>query len=251
MSWTSKDKWVKLSKIYYRAQFENMVISPFLNPSYLIRRGLYLGISKYSGFLKGSILDFGCGRKPYTSLFSNCNSYTGLDIKLNEDSEKNVFADIYYDGITFPIPSSSFDNVFSSDTFELISNPDVILGEIHRVLKDDGYFLLTVPFVWEEHWLPFDYSRYSSSGIKTLLEKNNFSVLSVDKSTSYFITTLQTFIFFIYQKVFPKNKYLKLIFTTLFLSPLNLIGLLTDKVFPNRGRDAFYHNNIVLARKVL
>src|SRR3546814_4577495 len=41
--------------------------------------------------------------------------------------------------------------------------------------------LLTVPFVWDEHEQPYDYARYSTFGLKSLLERNGFNVLTQKK----------------------------------------------------------------------
>ena len=58
-----------------------------------------------------------------------------------------------------------------NQVLEHVFNPDEFLLKINRVLKNDGKLLLTVPFVWDEHEQPFDYARYSSFGLKALIEK--------------------------------------------------------------------------------
>lgn len=239
-----------MKNLYYKSQFIPNFLFLFVNPSFFIRKGLYNFINRYAPKMNGSILDFGCGRKPYKELFINCTKYVGLDIKLNEDSERNVFADIYYQGNKFPIENETFDNIFSSEALELISNPDEILGEINRVLRPEGYFLLTVPFVWEEHWLPYDFCRYSSSGIRTLLERNGFAIIEQHKSTTYFETAWQLLIFYIYQNIFPKKKIMRLLFTIIFITPLNILGWLFNWLLPNNREHLLFHNNIVWAKKI-
>jgi len=238
-----------IKKIWYKSLFKPSFLGIFINPSFIIRLGLYKGIVRYSKLLQGDILDVGCGKKPYRHLFINAHEYVGMDFRIDDRTDHNVIADIFYDGKRFPLATESFANVFSSEAFELISNPDEVLAEIYRVLMPEGYLLLTVPFVWEEHWLPFDYCRYSSSGIKILLERNNFEIIEQIKSTTYFATVWQMFIFFIYQNLFPNNKYIKLFLTFLILSTLNIVGLLFDLILPNSKENLFYHNNIVLAKK--
>ena len=41
-----------------------------------------------------------------------------------------------------------------------------------RVLKDGGLLWLSVPFIWGEHEVPFDFRRYSSFGLKKLVQEN-------------------------------------------------------------------------------
>lgn len=239
----------EIKQYWYKSLFIPSFLGIFINPSFIIRLGLYKGVKKFSKLLKGDVLDIGCGKMPYRNLFTSVDKYVGMDIKLDELTEGNVNAHIYYDGKVFPLANESFSNAFSTEAFELISNPDEILAEIHRVLIPGGYFLITVPFVWEEHWLPFDYCRYTSSGIKTLLERNKFEIIEQIKSTTYFSTVWQTLIFYIYQNLFPSNKYFKLLLTIIIISPLNIIGLILDLILPN-GTTLYYHNNIVLTKKI-
>lgn len=46
-----------------------------------------------------------------------------------------------------------------------------IVKELNRVLKENGEMLITVPFVWNEHEIPYDFGRYTSFGIIDLLQK--------------------------------------------------------------------------------
>ena len=53
---------------------------------------------------------------------------------------------------------------------------------------------------------------------------------------------------YIFQHVLPKNNYLKLFLSPFFVSPVNIIGILLGSILPKN--DSFYHNNIVVARKL-
>ena len=59
------------------------------HPLYFIRKGLFNKISLYAPQLSGNLLDFGCGEKPYESLFTNVSSYTGLDYNSEGHSQAN------------------------------------------------------------------------------------------------------------------------------------------------------------------
>ena len=43
---------------------------------------------------------------------------------------------------------------------------------------------MTVPFVWDEHEQPYDYARYSSFGLKHILNENGFEVIEQRKSNN-------------------------------------------------------------------
>ena len=52
------DKWLR------REAFIISPVSILVNPYFIIRRGLFEGITEIAPDIKGEILDFGCGSKP-------------------------------------------------------------------------------------------------------------------------------------------------------------------------------------------
>ncbi|HEX3433923.1 MAG TPA: class I SAM-dependent methyltransferase, partial [Solirubrobacteraceae bacterium] len=60
-----------------------------------------------------------------------------------------------------PAPNDTFDVVFSWSVFEHVSNPVLMLNEVHRILKPEGVFFLQLwPFFHSQHgghlWLTID-----------------------------------------------------------------------------------------------
>ena len=155
-------------------------------------------------------------------------------------------ADYYYDGKTFPFKESEFDSVVTNQVLEHVFNPDEFLSEINRVLKTKGKLLLTVPFVWDEHEQPFDYARYSSFGLKSLLEKNGFEILDLRKSVNDYSVLAQLFNAYIY-KITRRNIFIKNLALILILAPITISGIIISKILPNNND--LYLDNIVLAEK--
>ncbi|MNU79750.1 hypothetical protein D3C71_693670 [compost metagenome] len=235
-----------LKKTYKRAQFEPTFVSLMINPFFIIRRGLFRGIKKYSPYMKGKLLDFGCGSKPYKHMFE-VDEYIGTDIEVSGHSHKNEHIDVYYDGNTLPFEENTFDSILCSEVFEHLFNLEEMLDELHRVLKPGGFMLITVPFVWDEHEIPYDFGRYSSFGLTFLMEKHRFKVEESFKSTTYFETIIQMRNAYIYQHIFPKKKVFKLILNPLIIFPLTLWGLFWNLILPRNKN--FYHNNIYVVKK--
>lgn len=153
----------------------------------------------------------------------------------------------FYDGNIIPFEDNYFDAIFSSEVLEHVENIDEILRELYRVLKKDSYMLVTVPFVWDEHEIPYDYSRLTSYGIINLFKRHNFQIISISKSTNYIETIFQMINAYIYQFIFPSNKYLKFVLTILLITLFNVLGIIFSKIFPKK--QSFYNNNIVLLKK--
>lgn len=224
--------------------------SVFFNPFYIIRRDLYKSLQQNAGFLHGDILDFGCGSKPYAGLF-NVASYTGLDYQTEvSDKNSNLQADVFYDGVTVPFPDNHFDGVFSSEVLEHVFNPDVILPELHRVLKPGGHFMFTCPFFWPEHEQPYDYARYTSFALHHLMEKHGFEVVRFEKTGSYFESVHQAIILYLYFFIPHRPRFLLVLFFTLFITPWVLAGIFWPRILPKRVlRKDLYLNNLMLAKK--
>ena len=197
--------------------------------------------------MKGSMLDFGCGRKPYFDLF-NVDEYIGLDIDESGHDHVNESIDVYYDGKVIPFENDRFDSVFTSEVFEHIFNLSGILTELYRVIKPGGKMLITVPFVWDEHEIPYDYARYTSFGCKYLLESHGFKVIKLEKSTNYVETIMQMWTAYLYQHVLPVNPVLRLLLTPFIIAPFTILGIILSMLLPKN--DAFYSNNIIVVEKV-
>jgi SAM-dependent methyltransferase len=237
----------RLGAIYRRENFAPTWLGIFVNPFYFARRGLYRGIVAQRHRLSGRLLDFGCGRKPYQPLFA-VSEYVGLDIEESGHSHRNESIDVYYDGKVIPFGDAHFDSAFSTQVFEHVFNLDDMLGEIHRVLKPGALLLATVPFVWDEHEVPYDFGRYTSFGLTHVLQKAGFEVVEFQKSTNYVETVFQMWNAYVNQVVLPSNKLAKALLTVVFVAPVTLLGIVASALLP-ASRD-FYLDNIVVARRV-
>jgi SAM-dependent methyltransferase len=236
-----------LNSYYLKQSFNPGFISIFINPFYFIRKRLFQQIKRLAPQLSGKVLDLGCGLKPYKRLFSNSIEYIGVDIENpgHDHSKENV--DVYYDGKHIPFDNNIFDGIFFSEVLEHVFNPDELLNEISRVLKPNSKLLLTTPFSWDEHEVPNDYGRYTSYGIKYLLEKNGFEVIEQTKTGHFIEVVAQLNIHYLRSVLYTKNKYLNIIINLIFISPFTLIGILLSFIAPKKR--TLYFNHIILAKK--
>jgi len=220
-----------------------------LHPYYFIRKGLFRSMQKYSSLLNGRLLDFGCGSKPYRSLFK-VDEYVGVDFENEGHPHDNEQIDVFYDGKSLPFPDNSFDSVLTSEVFEHIFNLPDIIKELSRVLRPGGKILITCPFLWKEHELPHDYARYTLFALRDMLHNNGFTTRVSDKSGNFIqvITQLTVLYFFdtFYSKV-QRIPIIKNIFEFIFFFGFNVIGFVADKILPTKKQ--VYFNNIIVAEK--
>ncbi len=223
----------------------------FYHPFFLIRNHLDKYISNLAPQLQGQVLDFGCGSKPYKKYFRHVISYTGLDIEVSGHSHKNEHIDVFYDGKKIPFDNNSFDGVFSTEVFEHVFNLEEVLQEIHRVLKVGGKLVFTCPFMWPEHETPYDFARYSSFGIKYILEKKGFKVIEQYKTGHFFEVIMQYVIFYVHCFIPKKPQMLYYLLYQVFILPILLITLLISLILPKIfKRKDLYFNNVLLLEKI-
>ncbi len=228
---------------------------------YFIRGILVAAVRDYAETARGKLLDFGCGSKPYKSLFGQVSEYIGVDFENPGHSHEGEPIDIFYDGKNIPLEDGQFDCAMATEVFEHVFNLPELLQELNRVLKTGGQLFLTCPFVWIEHEIPYDYARYTQFALKHELEKAGFEIVFFKKGGNFrtALAQLRTVYWADFMSIktdvlmrkLPIFKPLRSFFDfiqTLFIVFLNITGLLGSLLFPNRID--MYLSNIVLAKKV-
>ncbi len=226
--------------------------SIFYNEAYFYRKYLYQANEKFSEEASGILLDFGCGDKPYESLYTT-DQYIGLDFSNTKHTKKEDTATdvVEYDGKNIPFQENSFDNVISTEVVEHLFNLDHTLQEVYRTLKPGGTFFFTCPFSYGEHEVPYDYARYTRFALLDLLEKNNFEHIYIERTGNMIVVMLQYLALYLYY-IINHTWIFKPILFVLFISPLFIVGELLDKILPEKvKRPEVYLNNIVRCSKPL
>ncbi|MFO1525295.1 MAG: class I SAM-dependent methyltransferase [Turneriella sp.] len=217
----------------------------FVNPFFITRRYLYKNIEHVARQIgRGKLLDIGCGTKPYESFFQ-VEAYVGLDYR-KEGKNQNLKADVFYDGGKFPFKKGEFDSALATEVLEHVFEPDLFMSEIYRILKPGGLCIMTVPFLWDEHEQPYDYARYTSFGLRALVEKHGFEVVEQIKTGNFVSALGQLFCTYLYY-YFSRNRLLYAIARPLVFAPLQIFTLLFAQIFPKH--QGLYLDNIILIKK--
>lgn len=121
-------------------------------------------IRSLSPMVTGMVLDAGSKNRRYDSYFKNARKITAIDI--NPQGEDVLKADM----LSMPFADSFFDTVISFETLEYIPDTKKAINQIARVLKKDGLFIFSVPFLDPVHG-DVDSVRYTSKGLQGLLQE--------------------------------------------------------------------------------
>lgn len=83
-----------------------------------------------------------------------------------------------YDVCAGPLAAEQFDLVIAEQVFEHVLRPDRAADNIHQMLRPNGYFVVSTPFLLKVHGYPLDLYRWTEQGMRQLLEIAGFSVLT-------------------------------------------------------------------------
>jgi SAM-dependent methyltransferase len=118
------------------------------------------------------VLDVGAGEQPYRELFPHVEYVTTDWANSVHPGARQV--DIVAPADDLPIDDASFDAVINTQVLEHVPEPRKVISEFFRVLKPGGRLYITLPLAWELHEEPWDFYRYTSHGIRHLLESAGF-----------------------------------------------------------------------------
>lgn len=109
---------------------------------------------------EGRILDLGCGSYPYFLFSIDFKERFGIDPLLDEDLCKNCRINLKKEKIgegKLPYNENFFDVVTMLAVFEHIEKEKIqnLLKEIRRVLKKEGFLIITTPAPWADSLLHF------------------------------------------------------------------------------------------------
>lgn len=227
-------------------------MSPYFISKFYLLRDVQFIVKKYE--FKGSVLDIGCGSKPYRDLFNKIKEYKGIDFKdysVNKDftfgKPDYFFSDEYVKTLNLPFRNNSFDNVVAFQVLEHHPNPQKLIGEMFRVVKNKGYILLTVPFLGGIHEEPHDYQRFTKYGLTELFKSHKCEILEIKEEGALFSTIAMLLNEYL-NNFAAKNKLFYCISVLIYLPFIlfSYLSLLLDRIFKS---DNIFFNYLILVKK--
>ncbi len=103
-------------------------------------------LKKQAKYLSGTMVDIGCGEKPYKELFSSyIVEHVGVDHQGTFHDKSNI--DRFGTAYDIPAKDGEFDCVLCTAVLEHLEEPDKAIKEANRVLKRGGVCYLYRAFI--------------------------------------------------------------------------------------------------------
>lgn len=206
-------------------------------------------VLKAAPYIKGSLLDIGCGEKPYKDIFSSqIKFYAGMDLPQTLHSKHAV--DVFANAHLLPFKENIFDTVLCLEVLEHVEKPLEVLKGIYEVLREGGVLVLSVP---QNYWLhkdPVDFYRFTREGLIEVVKKQTGFTINYINSIG---GTREFFVDFICKYILIKlNTGIlgRIIPVTLKKLIVTLPQILYLKLFKNTDvNNLFSIGNIVVATK--
>lgn len=210
--------------------------SVFINPYYINRISLYKEICIFASNIKKNeaVLDIGCGIKPYRNIF-NTENYIGIDIEGGGHSDDAKIVDKFYNGKQIPFQGEQFDNIICTQVLEHAEDPNILIRECFRVLKQNGRIFISMPFMYPEHEIPYDYRRFTRYEHKRILEGSGFMLIIIKQTTGFCGTFGQLLSIYIFESITFRASILKTLLSVFVLGPIQVASLVGDFIFRKSG----------------
>lgn len=155
---------------------------------------------------------------------------------LNIDSSTNP--DYLCSADAIPVANNNFDIILMTEVLEHLENPEAVLKECYRVLKQGGVMIATIPFLYPIHADPHDYQRWTSEKLKMECQKAEFIGVVVKPMGGFFAVLYD--LLYVSLGVASKNRNaLKNRIVIKFVMPS------LSKVFIWLDRKSYYKSNII------
>lgn len=152
----------------------------YLDHNWLILKLNNENVRSHLKQMSGVVYDLGCGTRPYEKdIRRTATDYIGVDwSNTYHEMQADIIADINQ---RLPVADSVANTVVSFQVLEHLHEPQTMLDEAFRILREGGNIVLTVPFQWSVHEPPYDYCRYTRYGLEYMLAKAGFVDIEVQE----------------------------------------------------------------------
>jgi len=152
-------------------------------------------------YAKGSLIDIGCGTKPYKNIFKDyVDSHFGIEEPIQNEAhyKEKTEVDLYCNFLDLDKSyDNKYDTLLCNQVLEHVLETNKFISKCHNILKKDGYGIFTVPMTWKLHAEPYDYYRFTKYSLEKLFKENGFTITEIKPLEGSLATTSQLIILYL------------------------------------------------------
>jgi len=177
---------------------------------------------------QAKILDIGCGRGDFASLFAD---HPFLELDIYPYPEVDLVCDLT---LCVPFQENSFDLVVLMNVVEHVPEPQTLLKVVYQLLSPGGIAVVAVPFMLKIHQAPVDFARFTHYALQKMAMEIGFQVSGLQAFVDPAGMIAEAARYYQYWE-FPNLKFLQRIIARLYLFAIkvNVSGL---ELFSGRGQ---------------
>ncbi len=210
------------------AEFLSMPLRPRTMAFYTARTAIFESVKEETRLFYGGVLDVGCGFMPYKGTITSnprVKKYIGMDLDVPA-GYADIEPDLKWNGEQIPLEDESVDCVMATEFLEHHAEPEMVLKEILRVMKPEGHFFATVPFLWNLHEIPHDEYRYTPYALEKHLKRAGFKNIEIKALGGWNLSLAQ--MIGLWAGFSPMNRFVRSVVKTL-LFPFYALLIKTDR----------------------
>lgn len=147
-----------------------------LHPQWIAYRLISRSSGLVNTLLRGRIVNVGSGPNLDWLVIPETSQHIAVDYPETGARLYGARPHIWGDAQQLPLASNCSDTVLLLEVAEHLPHPDKAFKECVRILKPGGQLVVSTPFLYPEHDLPYDYHRWTSAGLESALAGNGLRV---------------------------------------------------------------------------
>lgn len=173
------------------------------HPQFALLRFQREVIEEVKRYAKGKLVDIGCGRMPYRKeLEPLIVSYTGVDHpEVSKLYSSELKPEVLADARKLPFSKNSFDTALLLHVLEHVDDPQMVIEEAGRILKPNGVLIISAPFLYPLHDMPYDWGRYTETALRSFIDDAGLRVVKIKKQGNFLVFWLQMLNTFLVKRI--------------------------------------------------
>lgn len=132
-------------------------------------------LSPMCKYLQGKVLNAGCGNRNIADFLKSGGALEVDNCDIASDIPNAIICEL----TSIPVDAGIYDAILCNAVLEHVPDPVGSMKEFNRLLNDDGYVVISIPFLQPYHPTPTDFRRYTREGLIQLAEQSGFDVVEI------------------------------------------------------------------------